>query len=47
MPKFHLITAPVTSYWVNCQTPISGFWVVEIIADYELFDQTGYTYVYV
>lgn len=41
----NLITNPSTSYSLNCQTPISGLWIVEVTADYEFHQVTGYTYV--
>jgi len=39
------ITSPSTSYTLNCQTPISGLWIVKIAADYEFHQVTGYTFV--
>ncbi len=41
----NLITSPVTSYWVNCQTPIQGLWIVKVTADYEFNQVSGYTIV--
>jgi len=39
----NLITAPVTSYWINCQTPIQGFWIVKVTANYEFNQVSGFT----
>jgi len=41
----NLVTNPSTSYSLNCQTPISGMWIVKITADYEFHQVTGYTFV--
>lgn len=41
----NLITAPVTSYSVNCQTPIQGLWIVKVTADYEFNQVSGFTIV--
>lgn len=41
----NLITDPVTSYSLNCGVSLNGFWVAEIVTDYEGNKKiTGYTY---
>ncbi len=44
--KSNIITNPVTSYWMNCETPLQGFWVIKITADYEFHQVSGYTYLF-
>ena len=43
----NLNTANIASYSLNCQTPIAGFWVVEVRGDYGTTSMSGYTYVVV
>lgn len=42
----NIITDPQTSYSLDCQTPIEGFWVARVTADYEGQQVSGYTLVF-